>query len=375
MPTRKDTSRALRQAQCGLSRAPQPRRMPTSPSDERNQTRSAGSITLADVARIAGVAKITASRVLSNPSVVSEETRRRVLDAVASSGYIPNIMAGALKSKRTRLIACLVPTIASGSAFLVAVQAMTEAFRTAGFQVMLAERGYDPSREAELIEAVIARRPDAVVITGVMSSEPVRRRLKAAGMPVVETWDMSARPIDMLVGFSHEEAGAAMARFLHRKGRRRLAMIAATEPRGDARARGFIDEARRLGLATEGEPGMPVHTIEAPTRMSHGREGLAALLARHPRIDALFCATDLVAVGALIEAQHRRIDVPGQLAICGFGDLDMAAATEPPLTTIHIDSGEIGRRAAALAMARIDGKRVPRRVVDVGFAVVERGSA
>ena len=331
-------------------------------------------ITLADVARVAGVSTITASRALGNPSLVSADTQARVHSAVAKTGYIPNLMAGGLKSKRSRLIACLVPVIAFGSAFLVAVQAMTEAFVAAGYQVMLGERGYDASREAAMVESVIARRPDGIVLIGVMQSEACRRRLRSTGMPVVETWDMTEAPIDMLVGFSHAAVGRATAEYLHARGYRRLGMIASTEPRGAERGRGFAAAACRLGLVTTADA-IPTHTIGAPTRMAHGREGLVALLAMHPAIDAVYCATDLVALGALIEARSRSIAVPGDLAVIGFGDLDFAVDTDPPLTTVDVDGAAIGHRAAALVMARIEGRRVAQRRVDVGFRLVERASA
>ena len=265
------------------------------------------------------------------------------------------------------------PAIAFGSAFLVAVQSMSEALVAAGYQVLLGESGYDASREAALVEAVIARRPDAVVLIGVMHSEACRLRLRSAGMPVVETWDMTDSPIDMLVGFSHAAVGRATAEYLHAKGLRRLGLIASTEPRGAERGRGFTEAACRLGLAgATGE--VPTHTVDGPTRLAHGRQGLSALLATHPDIEAVACATDLVALGVLIEARARGIRVPEDLAVIGFGDLDFAADTDPPLTTVHVDSAEIGRRAAEMVIARIEGRPVAQSTVDLGFRVVERAS-
>ena len=283
-----------------------------------SKRRGTGGVTLADVATLAGVSTITASRALSNPTLVNPATRARVHEAVHKSGYIPNYLAGGLKSKRSRLIACLVPTIASGSAFLVAVHAMSEAFGGAGYQVLLGERGYDVSREETLVESVIARRPDGIVLTGVMQSEAARRRLSTTGIPVVETWDMTDSPIDLLVGFSHEDVGRAIAHYLYRRGRRRLGVISSTEPRGAARARGFAEAVVALGLAPS-VTDVPTHTIGAPTQLIHGRAGVASLLAAHPTLDAISCATDLVALGALIEARVRGICVPDDLAIVGFG--------------------------------------------------------
>lgn len=331
-------------------------------------------MTLADVAKVAGVSKITASRALANPDIVSAETRQRVRDAVVQTGYVPNMLAGALRSQRTRMIACLVPTIGSGSVFMDAVQALTEALKSAGYQVILGQRGYDVSQEEQLVDAVLARRPDGLVLMGTVRSDAARRRLQSTGIPVVEAWDVSGEPVDSMVGFSHRKVGAATARYLHAKGRQRLAVITTEEPRGAQRGQGFLEAARRLGLVAKGAE-LPSWKFAAPSRMRHGREGLKQLLQQQPDIDALYCATDLVALGALMEARARGIDVPRQLSIVGFGDADFAVDTDPPLTTVRVDSAALGQRAAAMLMARIDGTSQPGQVVDLGFEIIERGTA
>ncbi|WP_326534012.1 LacI family DNA-binding transcriptional regulator [Pseudorhodoferax sp.] len=322
-----------------------------------------------DVANAAGVSKITASRAISNPSVVTEATRRKVHEAAARIGYVQNFVAGSLKSKRSRLIACVVPTIASASVFLPAVRAMTQAFERLGYHVMLSQRGYGLEQESEQIETVLARRPDGIVLTGTFASAAARRRLKASGLPVMEMWDMARSPIDMLVGFSHEAAGREAAAYLHGKGRRRIAMVSATEPRSAAREAGFVAELQRLGLSAP-----LIHSVAPPTRLGHGRQGLAALLQSDPRIDAVFCTTDMVALGVILEAQSRGLQVPGQLAVMGFGDMDFAADANPPLTTIHVDNEQLGERAAVLMVEALDGRR-SKRVLDMGFQIVERASA
>jgi LacI family transcriptional regulator, gluconate utilization system Gnt-I transcriptional repressor len=331
-------------------------------------------VTLADVAREAGVSKITASRALANPDVVSPETRKRVHEAVVRTGYVPNLLAGALRSNRTRLIACLVSTIGSGSVFMDAVQAMTEVLESAGYQVILGQRGYDVSQEERLVEAVLARRPDGLVLMGTVRSEGARRRLESTRIPLVEAWDLAPEPVDSMVGFSHRKVGAAAARYLHAKGRRRLAFTTTDEWRGAQRAQGFADAARRLGLVSKGAD-VPSWRFTAPSRLRHGREGLAQLLQQQPDTDAIFCSTDLVALGALVEARVRGIAVPEQLAIIGFGDADYAVDTDPPLTTVRVDSVALGRRTAEMLMARIAGDTEPGQVLDLGFDIIERGTA
>lgn len=343
-------------------------------NDLKTTTKRPGTVTLADVARLAGVSTITASRALNNPKMVSVETQERVKAAALSAGYVPNLLAGGLKSNRSRLIACLSPALTAGSIFIVAIQAMTEAFAEAGYQVIIGQRSFDQAREDRLIDAVIARRPEGIVLMGVLESEAGRHRLRASGIPIVETWDMSDSPIDMLVGFSHIDAGAAVARYLHDKGRKRPAVITSSnDPRAIARGQGFIDAARALGMGTA-SMNVPTHGFISPSKMIHGREGLRELLTQHPDLDCVFCATDVVALGALAEANAQRIAVPEQLAIIGFGDSDFAIAANPALTTVRVEGVEIGRLVASQIMARVEGKNSERGAVDMGFCIVQRGS-
>jgi LacI family gluconate utilization system Gnt-I transcriptional repressor len=159
-----------------------------------------GGITLSDVASLAGVSAITVSRALNTPAAVSPETLERVRSAISRSGYVPNLVAGGLASNRSRLVAALVPTIA-GPVFLETIQALTDALAEAGCQLILGQSGYSGAREDALIDAIVGRRPDGIVLTGIMHSSEGRRRLLASGIPIVETWDITPTPIDMIVGF------------------------------------------------------------------------------------------------------------------------------------------------------------------------------
>lgn len=331
--------------------------------------RGSGAVTLHDVARIAGVAPITASRALKTPEQVSDEVRRKVGEAVARTGYVPNLLAGGLASTRSRLVAAVVPTIA-GPVFLATIQALTDALAERGYQLMLGQAGYAGDREDALLEAIIGRRPDGIVLTGIMHSAEGRRRLLASGIPVVETWDLTPTPIDMLVGFSHAEVGRTVAEFLQARGRRRLAVVAGDDERAGRRLQAFQAAARALGL---GE--VPVVVVPAPTTLGSGRAALAGLLRDHADIDAVFCSSDLLALGVLTEAQAQGVAVPEQLAVVGFGDLAFAADLHPALTTVHINGAAIGRQAAQFIVERAEGRPVEPRVIDIGFAMVSRQSA
>ena len=339
--------------------------------------RTKGGLTLRDVARLADVAPITASRALNTPEAVSPAILQRVREAVERTGYVPNMLAGGLASKRSRLVAAVLPTIA-GSVFLDMIQTLTDTLANSGYQLMLGQSGYANSREDQLLEAIIGRRPDGVVLTGIMRSAQGRRRLLASAIPVVETWDLTPTPVDMLVGFSHEQVGIAVAEFLHQRGRKCVATISASDERAMRRNRAFVEAAVRLGIAgTPGEDGnlIPFCTVPAPTTAASGRSGLRELLARSPDIDAVFCSSDFVALGVLTEAQAQGIKVPEQLAVVGLGDQGFAADLYPALTTVRIDGGAIGTTAARFIMDRVEGRTIADPVRDIGFSISVRDSA
>jgi len=339
--------------------------MATDSAPPRRSRRGSGAVTLHDVAKLAGVAPITASRALNSPEQVSDGVRRKVAEAIARTGYVPNILAGGLASSRSRLVAAVVPTI-SGPVFLETIRSLTDALAEHGYQLMLGQSGYVGNREDALLGAIIGRRPDGIVLTGILHSADGRKRLLSAGIPVVETWDLTPTPIDMLVGFSHVEVGRAVAQFLQAKGHRRLAIVSGGDERARRRQHAFEAAAHAHGLDA-----VQAVVVPAPTTLKSGRAALAELI-QGPGVDAVFCSSDLLALGVMTEAQARGIAVPGQLAIVGFGDLEFAADLHPALTTVRINGAAIGRQAAQFIVDRAEGRPVEQRVVDIGFSIVER---
>ncbi len=347
--------------------------MPVEPVRTRRARRGSGAVTLHDVATLAGVAPITASRALNVPWKVSADVLARVTEAVARTGYVANRLAGGLASARSRLVAALVPTIA-GPVFLETIQSLTEALGESGYQLMLGQSGYPRSgdlslHEDALLDAIIGRRPDGIVLTGIVHSPEGRRRLLGSGIPIVETWDLTPDPLDMLVGFSHVDAGRAVADFLLDQGYRRLALVSGDDERALRRHDAFVARARERGARK-----VRVAVVPAPTTLKSGRQVVAGWLEAKRACDAIFCSSDLLALGVMIELKNRRLRIPQDVAVVGFGDLDFAADLDPALTTLRIDGRTIGRRAAQLVTDRAEGRPVDPRIVDVGFAIVERGT-
>lgn len=267
------------------------------------------------------------------------------------------------------MVAALVPTLV-GQVFAEMIESLTTALGNHGYQVLVGQMGYENSREDQLLRAIIGRRPDAIVITGIMHSPESRRLLATSGIPVVETWDYTPTPVDMLVGLSHESLGYEVCRFLHARGRQQLATIVGGDERAVRRKNGFVAAARSFGLPTP-----KVQVVPAPTTHTHGRAAMQALLALPDRTEAVFCSSDALAQGVLTEARVRGIDVPRDLAVVGFGDLEFAASVSPALTTVRIDGDRMGVCAAQMIVDRIEGRAIAERIVDMGFSIVERETA
>src|SRR5712671_2808137 len=196
--------------------------------------------TLSAVARLAGVSSITVSRVVRLPNRVAPETRGRVEAAMRELGYVPNQVAGALASARTNSVGVLVPTIAN-SIFADTVQGLSDKLEPLGFSVILAQSRYDATREDRVLAALLSRRPEAIIMVGSPATEDGSRLLRHARIPIVETWDLPASPIDAVAGFDNYQAGVAVAQHLSAQGRRQLAFIGGDDPRATRRWLGFRD--------------------------------------------------------------------------------------------------------------------------------------
>ncbi|MFZ6655389.1 LacI family DNA-binding transcriptional regulator [Undibacterium sp. TJN19] len=326
--------------------------------------------TLIDVAKVAGVSPITVSRALNQPQLVRPNTVARVQAAVQQTGYVKNMMAGALASNRSKLVSLVLPTI-STPIFADMVQAASDHLTQHGYQVLLGLSSYEVWREEILVETILSRRPDGIILTGSVHTDSTRRRLQAARVPVVETWDMTASPIDMMIGFSHEDVGHAIAQHLLERGYRRITILTMPDPRATRRNQGL-----QAALAKQGIQVAAVQVMPLPSTFQLGREGAATLLESCPDLDAIVCSSDTLAHGVLTEAISRGLQVPQQIAVMGFGDLNFAAHTHPPLSTVRVDGSNIGRLAAQAILDRVDAgnKPVASKVTDTGFQLIQRGS-
>ncbi|HEX8375935.1 MAG TPA: LacI family DNA-binding transcriptional regulator, partial [Geminicoccaceae bacterium] len=251
-----------------------------------------------DVARRAGVSQMTVSRALRTPEKVASATRARIAAAVAELDYVPDLVAGGLAARRSGLVAVIVSTL-ENSIFAATVQGLSAALHGQGYAVLLGASDYSREGEEELLRAVLGRRPDGIVLTDHVHSPAARRLLTAAGVPVVETWELPAAPIDVAVGFSNHAAGRAMVLALHGYGYRRIAFVgsaAEDDRRGRLRREGYSAALAELGAGPPREVGLPAAVIG----ITDGPAALGALLAAYPDADAAFCVVDALAAALLL---------------------------------------------------------------------------
>ncbi len=327
---------------------------------------------LVDVARVARLSPITVSRALRDPAKVSVEARGRVAAAVAETGYVPDLVASSLTSRRTRLVGLVIPTI-TASIYASTVAGLSDVLRANGFEALIGDSGYAFAGEGKLVEAFLGRRADGIVLSNVLHAPDTRRRLERARIPVVETGNLTADPIDMVVGFSNYAAAGAMMDHLIARGHRKIGFVGApttANPQAADRRRAYDDAVRAHGLTRAA-----ALCVECAPDLGAGAAALTRIVERHPSVTAIFAASEVRAIGALLECQRRGLKVPERVAIAGFNDAGMGAFLVPALTTVQVPREAIGRRAAQMILDRIAGRAVAETAVDVGFSIVVRESA
>ena len=346
-------------------------------SDETKTPRrriGGNSARMRDVANKAGVSPMTVSRVLSTPDRVSAEMRERVVKAVKEIGYLPNHLASSLSSNRSTTIGLIVPSI-DNSIYTQTVKGLSDVIRRSGFQLMISECGYDPAEEEALIASLLTHRVSGLVLHNTEHTPQAEAMIRQSGVPVVENGNLPQRPLDMAVSYSNRAASYAMTMHLGRLGYRKIAfasLFASNNDRSRDRIAGYLDALKGLGQ----EPDERL-MIETSRGLGAGAEAVARIIQSVPEADALFCAGDVLAAGALFECQRRGWTVPGRIAIASFDDVDLLRHLAPTVTTLRLPRYDIGKRSAQMLLSRIiDGADQLRgSVIDLKFEIIQRESA
>jgi DNA-binding LacI/PurR family transcriptional regulator len=327
--------------------------------------------TITAVAEAAKVSKTTVSHVLSGKRPVSQATRRNVLRVMEELGFQPNYFAQALIANRSLAVALIVQDLTNPYYPLLG-RGLQRAIGQAGYVVMLFDGAAQPDVAEAAVKTAVQRRVDGVVIA-TAGAERAAPTLKRAGIAAVAIGSGEAvEELDWVSADDERIAYDAVTHLLN-SGHRRVATITGPTDAnpGAARLRGYL-----RAMADQGEPEDPSLIVSGGWTRDGGSAAMSALLDLPDRPKAVFCANDVMAIGALDAAFARRLQAPDDLAVVGVDDIEAAALLRPSLTTIRIPALEIGRTAGTLLLDRLaEGGAAPSRHILVQHRLIVRQSA
>jgi LacI family gluconate utilization system Gnt-I transcriptional repressor len=325
---------------------------------------------MTDVARLADVSIMTVSRALRQPAVVDPETLKRIHGAINATGYLPNRIAGSLASQRSNIVGLVVPSLRN-SLFAETVKGVADTLG-ANFDLMIADSGYVLDGEETAVAAFLSQRICGIVLHNTKHTPRTRRMIQSASIPCVETGNLVRRPIDMVASFSNHKAAFEMTAFLVGKGYRRIAFVSLPlrdNDRARERQSGYLEALKQFGLPIDRRI-----VLESMPGLRGGAGALIELMKVRPKIEAVFLTGDVLATGALLEANRNGWLVPGTIAIAGSDDNELQEFVSPALTSLRFPRYDIGCTAASMLLNRIGGNPPSAHIVDLGFQIIPRQS-
>jgi LacI family transcriptional regulator len=326
-------------------------------------------VTIHDIAREAGVSVATVSRTFSHPNRVRDATREQILAVCEKHHFVADAMARSLARRRSGFLAVIIPSLYN-SIYAASTQAIQSAAEAAGYTVLIGVSEFSKAREGQLIRQFVERRVEGLILTGADREHGAQELILRNQIPSVITWLVPQRGLLPWVSFDNFGAAAAVVDHLAELGHRRIALVCGRTDVNDralARRRGFearMNE-RRLPFRAD-------DIQECEFDFTEGRKAMRGLLNRAEAPSAVFCANDIIAVGALYECQQLGRRVPEDMSIVGFDDLPLAQYVFPQLTSVRVPAAEMGAQAVELLLGLIAGNRSRSRTLRT--EIVARGT-
>ena len=308
---------------------------------------------IVQVARAAGVSPATVSRFYNSPAVVRPPTRERIERAAAELGYIRNRAAGALQNRRSGAVGLIVPTI-DNAIFGEVIQAFAARLRASERTLLIAAHGYDLDVEVELLRSLLEHRVDGVALVGLDHNAEIFNMLKGQGTAFLSMWNYKSDAEVPCIGTDNDQAGRRAVQHLLRLGHRDIALMfpdVMTNDRARDRMHAVRDEAEQAGID------IPDHRfIVCSYNITEAKQKLCSILDAAQPPTAVICGNDIIAHGAIYAAHALDLELPRDLSIVGIGDFKGSAEIEPGLTTVRLPAKRIGRGAADMIAALIEGR-------------------
>tara|TARA_R110002126_G_scaffold23370_1_gene82044 strand:- start:2742 stop:3776 length:1035 start_codon:yes stop_codon:yes gene_type:complete len=329
---------------------------------------------LKDVARLAGVSTATVSRCLNAPEKVIDATRKRVLSAVKELGYMPNFGARALAAKRSHTIGAIIPTM-ENSIFARGLQAFQEKLSEHSFDLLVASSSYKRELEYKQIRSLVARGAEGLLLIGTERDDEIYEFLADRNIPYVLSWSFQnnkdAPYHDHFVGFDNASAMSEMTGRVMDLGHKNITMISGKHDGNDRafeRALGFKLAFEKRGLDFDASS-----IVETPYDFGNAGAACQKMLEQSNPPTAIICGNDVLAVGAIMRAQELGMNVPQDVSITGFDDIQIASVISPALTTVHVPHRQMGHFAAKTLLDLIQNDE-PIKSTKLSTHIVDRAS-
>ncbi|WP_354623061.1 LacI family DNA-binding transcriptional regulator [Psychromonas sp. MME2] len=319
--------------------------------------------TLQDIADKVGITKMTVSRYLRDPNSVALKTREKIMVVMEEVGYIANRAPAMLSKSSSKAIGILIPSL-SNQVFASFIQGIESVCRANGYETLIAHFGYDELEEEAKVASLLSYQVDGLILTETKHTKRTLQMIKTAGVPVVEAMELPKQPIDMVVGVDHEAAGYFATKALLESGKSNIAYFGARlDSRTQLRMSGYDRALIEQGMKS-------IHILtQAHSSFTLGGELLDMALRQNPNIDGVLCTNDDIAIGTIMAAQKKGIQIPKQLGVVGYNALNIGMALTPQLNSIEIPIEQIGETSARLLLQALRGEDIQQKVVDVGFSM------
>lgn len=325
--------------------------------------------TIQDVANAAEVSTATVSRCLNQPDKVKPELQKKIRLVIEKLGYMPDGAARALASRRSNTIGAIVPTI-DNAIFSKAIQYLQQGLAKAGYTLLLAQSNYSLDEELREVQALLTRGIDGLVLVGEDHHPAVYTAIQQQGIPHVNLWTYNPYSEFSCIGLDNDSAGRQIAKHLADLGHQEIGIITGillNNDRARQRSAGVREYFKEQGI------NIPLdHSVECRYSAEQGRQALHKLMKRHPKITAIICGNDILALGALSAARELGLDVPTRLSITGFDNLEIVSVISPALTTMNSPSRRMGTHAASYLIQQITSNNLRIERIELSTDLVVR---
>ncbi len=330
-------------------------------NDRRQETR----MTINEIAKLAGVSRATVSRYL-NQGYVSEEKKEAIRKVIEETGYEPSQQARTLRSKMTNLIGVIIPRIQSEAVSRM-VAGISEVLSAQGYELLLANTQNDPKQELKYLKIFRKNRVDGILYMGTMFSKEHLRLMEESDVPIV----VVAQEVEKYSCVYQDDYHAAceLTKVLVKNVEHCGYVGVTTKDKavGDARKKGYLQAMHDLGKKADKD-----RMFETQFRIQGGYEKAKELMEKYPDTDAIFCATDSLAMGVLRYLKEQHIAVPEQVKLAGFGDTEMGSAVFPAITSVHFYYKTTGIEAAKLMLEILRTDNDIKKQIKMGFEIAEK---